>query len=69
MNFIKNNKIFIVLFIAYAIMIVTLSYFLISGNKDPLVFWNNDDKYTENNIATFLLYLNNLTENNDYQYK
>lgn len=51
MNFIKNNKIFIVLFIAYAIMIVTLSYFLISGNKDPLVFWNNDDKYTENNIA------------------
>lgn len=53
MSFVKNNKVFLFLFLSYSIIILTLSYMLIKGEDTVFNAWGSSNNYTENNIAYF----------------
>lgn len=53
MNYIKNNKVFLFLFLSFSIIILTLSYRIISGNQSNSSGQDiNDVEYTNNSIAS-----------------
>lgn len=53
MEFVKNNKIFLFLFISFSLVILTLSFFLVKGDDYYFPSWNNEPQYTTNAISLF----------------
>lgn len=53
MGYIKNNKMFVILFLCYSVLIMFLSFFLINGDTTVIDYWVIGNTYTENNIEYF----------------
>lgn len=53
MIFIKNNKVFLFLFLSFFSIILFLTYSLVKGEESVFYNWGNETSYTENTISYF----------------